>query len=281
MQFITKNAELSGGVKLPYVERGDASGVPVIFLHGVTDSLRSFDLLLPQLPESVHSFAVTQRGHGDATRPETGYIASDFAADLAEFMDFVGLQSAVIVGHSMGSFNAQRFAIDYPERVLGLVLIGSFTTCKDNQGVIEFVENGVRPLTDPIPREFAAEFQQSTFAKPIPPEFFEMVVNESLKVPARVWKAALEGVTITDNSDELGKIKAPTLIIWGELDAYFPRSEQEKLVDKIADSELVIYTEVGHTPHWEQPEKVAADIVDFIENSISEKRAASRELVFA
>ena len=281
MQFITKYAELSNGVKLPYVERGDASGVPVIFLHGVTDSLRSFDLLLPQLPERIRAFAVTQRGHGDASRPDGGYVSTDFAADLAKFMDFVGLESAVIVGHSMGSFNAQRFAIDYPERVSKLVLIGSFTTCKDNQGVAEFVEAVVRPLTDPIPGEFAAEFQQSTFAKPIPGEFFETVVSESLKVPARIWKAAMEGFLITDHSNDLGKIKAPTLLIWGELDAYFSRNEQEKLLNKIAGSRLIVYPEVGHTPHWEEPEKTAADIVEFIENAKSEKRIVTRELVYA
>lgn len=281
MQSITKYAEISNGVKLPYVERGDASGVPVIFLHGVTDSLRSFDLLVPQLSERIHAFAVTQRGHGDATRPENGYVSRDFANDLAKFMDFVGLESAVIVGHSMGSFNAQKFAIDYPERVSGLVLMGSFATCKDNQGVIEFVEGAIRPLTDPIPREFAVEFQQSTFAKPIPPEFFETVVSESLKVPARVWKAAMEGMIITDHSDDLGKIKALTLLLWGEMDAYFSRDEQEKLLNKIADSKLVVYPEVGHTPHWEEPEKVAADILNFVENSISQKNIPTRELAFA
>jgi non-heme chloroperoxidase len=277
MQFITKYAALSGGVKLPYVERGNAAGVPVIFLHGITDSLRSFDLLLPRLPRSVRAFAVTQRGHGDAARPETGYAAADFAADIAEFMDFVGIKSAVIVGHSMGSFNAQRFAMDYPERVSGLVLIGSFPTCKDNREVLEFVEIVVRPLSDPIPREFAVEFQQSTFAKPIPPEFFETIVN----VPARVWKAAFDELKNSDNSDELGKIKAPTLLIWGELDAYFPRGDQEKLLEKINNSELIVYPEVGHAPHWEEPQKVADDIVNFIENSVSEKRAVSRESAFA
>lgn len=280
MQFITKYATLSGGVTLPYVENGDVSGVPIVFLHGITDSMRSFDLLLPHFPKQIRAFALTQRGHGDATRPETGFAATDFAADVAEFMDFVGIKSTVIVGHSMGSFNAQRFAIDYPERVSGLVLIDSFPTCKDNRGVLEFVETVVRPLSDPIPRELAAEFQQSTFAKPIPPEFFETVVNESLKVPARVWKAAFDGLKNSDNSDEIGKIKVPTLLLWGELDAYFSRGEQEKLLEKINNSKLIVYPGVGHTPHWEEPKKVADDIVNFIENSVNDKRAVSRESAF-
>jgi non-heme chloroperoxidase len=70
-------------VTLPYVEQGEASGVPVLLLHGYVDSWRFFDLLLPHFPGFVHAFAVTQRGHGDAVRPSDGYWQEDFAADVA------------------------------------------------------------------------------------------------------------------------------------------------------------------------------------------------------
>lgn len=271
MLFNVKNAELSNGINLQYVERGDASGIPVIFLHGITDSWRSFELLLPHLPESIRAFALTQRGHGDADRPETGYLPQDFAADVARFMDAVGLESAVIVGHSMGSFNTQRFAIDFPERALGIVLIDSFVNCRDNAVLVEFYETGILKLTDSVPREFVREFQESTFAQPIPESFLETVINESLKLPARLWKETFKDLISTDFSDELGKIEAPTLIVWGEKDAYFPRSDQETLLEKIANSELLIYPGVGHTPQWEMPEKLAADLVRFIENLKTEK----------
>jgi non-heme chloroperoxidase len=60
---------------------------------------------------------VEERGHGDATRPPTGYRSRDFAADLALFMDAVDLPRAVIAGGSSGGFAARRFAIDQPERI--------------------------------------------------------------------------------------------------------------------------------------------------------------------
>ncbi|HSK71010.1 MAG TPA: alpha/beta hydrolase [Pyrinomonadaceae bacterium] len=271
MLFNVKNAELSNGINLQYVERGDASGVPVIFLHGITDSWRSFELLLPHLPESIRAFALTQRGHGDSDKPETGYLPQDFAADVARFMDAVGLESAVIVGHSMGSFNAQRFAIDFSERALGIVLIDSFVNCRDNPNVTEFYETEILKLTELVPVELVREFQESTFAQPIPADFLETVINESLKLPARLWKETFKGLISTDFSDELGKIEAPTLIVWGEKDAYFPRSDQERLLEKIANSELLIYPGVGHTPQWEVPKKLAADLVRFIENLKTEK----------
>src|SRR5688572_4155025 len=114
-----KSVALSTGVTLPYVEQGDPSGVPVVLLHGVTDSWRSFEPVLPFLPGSIRAFALTQRGHGDADRPAADYRPSDMAADVAAFLTSQGLDSAVIVGHSMGSTVALQYALDYPERTRG------------------------------------------------------------------------------------------------------------------------------------------------------------------
>jgi pimeloyl-ACP methyl ester carboxylesterase len=120
-----RTVELPGRVSLCYVERGDPSGVPVVLLHGFLDSWRSFEPVLSCLPESIHAIALTQRGHGDADRPTAGYGVWDFSGDLLAFMEVLRLGPAVIVGHSMGSAVALRFALDHPNRVCGLVLVGA------------------------------------------------------------------------------------------------------------------------------------------------------------
>jgi non-heme chloroperoxidase len=61
-----KSVELPNRIQLQYVEQGDPARIPLLLLHGVTDSRHSFELVLPHLPESIHAFALTQRGHGDA-----------------------------------------------------------------------------------------------------------------------------------------------------------------------------------------------------------------------
>ena len=202
---VVKSVQLPGRVRLEYVEQGDPAGIPVVMLHGVTDSWHSFEPVLPHLPESIRAFAVTQRGHGDADRPASGYRTRDFAADVAAFVDALGLGPAVIVGHSMGSTNAKRFAIDYPERTRGLVLVGAFASYCCNPAVVEFWESAVSTLTDPIAPGFAREFQESTLARPIPPAFLDTVVRESLKVPARVWRSAFAGFFEDDFAAELGE----------------------------------------------------------------------------
>jgi pimeloyl-ACP methyl ester carboxylesterase len=265
---VLKFIELPDRVKLQYVEQGNRAGTPVIFLHGITDSWHSFERVLPNLPESIHAFALSQRGHGDSDRPADGYRPSDFAADVAAFMDALHIERAVIAGHSMGSHIAQRFAIDYPERTLGLVLMGTFFNFRDNAGLAELWD-AVSGLRDPVDPGFALDFQQSTLATTVPQMFLETVVEESLKVPARVWRAALEGLVENGHSELLSRIEAPTLIVWGKQDLFCPRSDQEALQAAITGSELMTYPRAGHGLHWDEPERFAADIAAFTE-SLSE-----------
>jgi non-heme chloroperoxidase len=263
-----KCIELPNGIELPYVEQGDPSGIPVLFLHGYTDSWRSFEGVLPHLPESIHAFALSQRGHGDAIRPLTGYHPSDFAADLAVFMDILELEPAVIAGHCMGSYVAQRFAIDHPERTRGIVLMASFTTLRGNPQLAE-LSDAISNLTDPVDPGFVREFQMSTLAQPVARAFLDTVVQESLKLPARVWRAVLKGLMEADFSRDLGRITAPTLIVWGDRDTLFPRSDQDILAAAIPGSRLVVYPGAGHALHWEDPRRFAADLRAFTESLVN------------
>ena len=114
-----------------------------------------------------------------------------------------------------------------------------------------------------------AERTQSTVARPVPEEFLEAMVQESLKLPARVWRAAFDGVLASDLSGERHRIQSPTLIIWGDQDAIIPRRDQETLAAAIKGSQLVVYAGTGHTPHWEEPARLAADLVAFAERLVS------------
>ncbi|MCG8350467.1 MAG: alpha/beta hydrolase, partial [Chloroflexales bacterium] len=238
-------------------------GLPMLLLHGVADSWRSFERVLLHLPQSMHAIALTQRGHGDADRPAAGYRTRDFAADADALLDALDLGPAVVVGHSMGSTNALRIAIDYPERVLGLVIVGSFATYRGNPLIVEFWESTISQLSDPIDPSMVREFQESTLAQPVAKEFLDIIIEESLKVPARVWRASFEGVLEDDFAEELGQINVPTLIVWGDQDAFCPRNDQAALLSAITSSRLVVYEGAGHGLHWEKPERFADDLVAF------------------
>jgi non-heme chloroperoxidase len=255
--------QVSKAVKLDFVRAGWRSGVPVLLLHGYTDSRRSYDRVLVHMSRSLNAVAVSQRGHGDSERPLDGYDPADFAADLIRLMDQLSIPQAVIIGHSMGGTVAQKFAIDYPLRTLGLVLVGSFYTLRDHAVVKDFWDSTVSRLSDPIDPAVIRDFQQSTLAGPVPEAFFETIVSESSKVPAHVWKAALYAMINADLRKDLRRIQEPTRLIWGDRDAFASRSEQQALLDAIPNSRLTVYKGVGHSPHWEDPDRFVSDVLQF------------------
>ena len=259
--------QLATGPRLHYAEQGDPTGEAIVFLHGYSDSWFSFSRVLPLLSPSYHAFALTQRGHGDSDKPECCYTPDDFAADIDAFMDAVGLEEATVVGASTGALFAQRAVLSYPHRVSRLVLIGAQAPA--NEAIAGLVEE-MRALEDPVPPEFVRGFQESTIHQPVPQEFFDTVVSESLKLPARVWRDYLEQAVLSIDRDyvvELHEIDVPTLILWGEQDPLFPREAQERLAAAIPGATLKVYPETGHAVHWDRPEWVVRDLEEFMKET--------------
>lgn len=253
---------LKTGVTLHYLEQGDPQGEPMIMLHGYTDSWNTYALVLPLLSPAYHVFALDQRGHGESSKTAADFTVESYVADVVAFMDVQGIAKATVVGHSLGSMVAQLVAIQHPARVERLVLVGSMTV-GGNLGVLEF-NAAVQTLTDPIDPAFVRDFQTSTQINAISPAFMDKVVAESLKVPAHVWRQTMASFVQQETTPDLHKISAPTLIMWGDQDPYFPRSDQETLATLIPQATLDIYDQVSHNPHWEQPQRFVADLEQFL-----------------
>lgn len=254
---------LPGNLHLEYLEIGDATGQPVVFIHGFTDSRHSYDRLLAGLGSGIHAYVLTLRGHGNSDKPLSGYQPRQLAADVVSFMDELRIDAAFIVGHSMGATVAQCFSVHYPERLKGLVLIGAVATCPSNE-LLNDLHNEVAELRDPVSRDFAFSFQNSTIAQGVPASWFDTLVNESLKVPAFVWKAALEGMLSSDFTSDLRRMLKPVLLIRGNKDLIATANDQETFLSVLAHAKLLTYTHAGHAPHWEEPARLAQDISDFI-----------------
>ena len=80
-----------------------------------------------------------------------------------------------------------------------------------------------------------------------------------------MWKESLKGLTTAKPPTQTGTITAPTLIIWGARDELLPREDQKALQAAIPGSRLLEYEDTGHLVLWEEPDRVAADLVDFID----------------
>lgn len=253
---------LATGPQIHYAEHGDPGGEAVVFLHGWPDSWFSFSRVVPRMRQQYCCFVLDQRGFGDSERPAHGYGIHDLAADAVAFLDSVSAERATIVGHSLGSFIARQVALAHPDRVSRLVLIGS--AWSPANPVMREVAASIRDLADPIPIEFVREFQASTAYKPLPEPFFDRLVAESLKLPARLWREVFDGLMSYQDLDDLTRITAPTLLLWGDRDALFSREDQDRLLAAIRGAKLRVYPETGHCPNWESPEQLAADLDAFI-----------------
>jgi non-heme chloroperoxidase len=225
------------GLEMEYFEQGDRSGVPVVMLHGFTDSCRSFEPVLEHLPLSIRALSLSQRGHGETDRPPSDYHPAFFVTDVIAFLDALEIDRAVVVGHCMGGVIAERVAIAHPGRVVALAMLAA-------------------------PASVAAN---------LPEARLEMMVEESLKVPARVWRSVLSGLFQVENGPYRPRITVPTLIIWGDRDAFIPGSDVEAIRAGIPHAELLVYAGAGHAMHWETPARVARDIVGFVERSIDRR----------
>ncbi len=252
-------------VTIPYADQGARGGVPVVLVHGLGDSLRSYEPVLAHLPGDLRALVPSLRGHGDADRPDQGYTPADHVGDLAVLLDDAGVDEVVIAGHSSGSQIAQLFAVTHPRRTRGLVLIGA-PGPHPNRAAAATMTAEIAALADPIEATWLRGFAASTIAGPVPETFLDMIVAEARKVPARVYQAAWPGIRDFDVSRDLQRIAAPTTIIWGDQDRVpvATREAQSQLVDAIPDARLIIYTGAGHSPHWEQPERFAADLASFV-----------------
>jgi pimeloyl-ACP methyl ester carboxylesterase len=253
---------IATGPRLHWAEQGDPDGEALVFLHGWPDSWFSFSRVLDLLPERFRALAIDQRGFGDSDRPESGYGIPDMAADVVAFLDALAIERATLIGHSYGSFVARHVAYSKPARVTRLILIGTGFLAANP--VVRDLQVALRNFPDPVPPEFARDFQASTAYRPLPAEFFERIVAESMKLPARLWPVIIDRLLEYEDAEQLPKIAAPTLLLWGDRDALFTRAEQDRFIAAVAHAKLKVYGETGHCPNWETPERVATDIEAFV-----------------
>ena len=253
---------VADGVALPVATRGvRRAGVPsIVFIHGITDSWRSFEEVIELLPSELHVIAPTLRGHCGADHPATGYSPDELAADVAVVLDRLGVDSALVVGHSLGTMVGSRLAAARPDLVAGLLLEGGVAAPAQNPAAHEMIAV-VAELTDPIAREVAAEFQYSTTVQPVPAERMEVYIGESMAVPAHVWQAAFGALLDVDVLAGLDGSTIPTLLVWGTEDVIGTWEDQEQFAATFADTTINRYEGTGHAVHWEQPARFADDVV--------------------
>lgn len=240
---------------MAYIELGPSRGQPVIFLHGLADSARSWWPTIQALHEiapTLHLIAVDQRGHGHSSMPGDPACPSDpkacfllrfFAEDLADFMKAKGIRRATIAGHSMGSVIAQEFALTYPDKAERLILVATTDRAVDNPFLRDQVLNQpvkgawTKALSEkghvsPAARwsATAADAQPGVvdwmkrnwvFDPVADKRFLDDVARDTAAMRIGALAGATGALLAADNSERLRTLNTPTLVLWGTADEIF------------------------------------------------------------
>ena len=152
----------------------------------------------PFCRETSTSLVPDQRGFGDSDRPAGSYEIPQFAADAVALLDALAIERATIVGHSFGSLVYTLCRARLPRTRRAVVLIG--TGAVGANAVTREVRGSLDDLHDPVSAAFARDFQSSTAFVPLPPDFFDRIVTESLKLPAELWRQVFDGILAYDDT---------------------------------------------------------------------------------
>lgn len=265
-QEATQGTLDTGRYRCPYVVWG--SGPPVVFVHGMGDSLNCFVLPMALLSRDFQCIAYTQPGgRGDLSRLRK-YRHEDLVADLFCLMDHLGVVQAPLVGHSFGSTVVLRAMHTKPERVPRGVLSCGFAQRSLAAAewwlawMARFWPGHMRHL--PLRKSALQRFHYGPFAgcEPETWDFFLKVSGTPLIRSVAHWALLLHQ---TDVRDLLPTIRQPVLLICGDCDPLVPRSYQEYLFRHLPNAVMFQITNCGHFPMYTHPAIFAATIRRFLQ----------------
>jgi len=156
------------GIKLAYTRRG--KGMPLLLIHGFPLDSSSWNEVIPYLEDKFDIILPDLRGFGQSTAVDTPYSIPDMAEDIAGLLDHLGIESAVLAGHSMGGYVALAFARKYPQRVSGLGLVSSQAAAdsperKDGRykTAVDVAEKGVNVVVEAMTAKLSADKRVQAF----------------------------------------------------------------------------------------------------------------------
>ena len=257
----------SGDVRIAYEVLGD--GEPLVLVHGLAYDRAGWGRFPELLAERFRVVLIDNRGVGESDAPPGPYAVSQMAGDVAAVLDDAGIERTNLFGVSLGGYIAQELTLTSPERVEKLVLcstapggpkahpmparsvevFGRFPTMSREEGLRLFVENslgdrGVRDLPELADEIYAYRLEHAP--------------------PVEAWQAQAYAGATFDAYDRIGAIAVPTLVLHGEADTVVDPRNAELLGELIPGARVELIAERGHLMVWEDSERVAELVTEFL-----------------
>ena len=249
-----------------YLEGG--KGPTILLLHGYTGDKDNWIMFAPYLTKNYHVVIPDIPGYGESSMIEAAsYDLSNQMSRLHKFTQALELKKFHIAGNSMGGFFAGTYAVRFPDEIISLGLFNAAgVTSLEKSTVMKMMEKGENPLVlkdaNDVPRLMALVFvKQPTLPYPI----VKVMINTAL-VNRKFYEKELKelGLDFLSLEKDLPKIKAQTLILWGEQDKIIDVSSVPVFEKGLKNHKTVIIKDCGHIPMLEKPQETATHYIDFI-----------------
>ena len=267
---------MSSPFEIPFdgaVLRGEADGfgIPVVFLHsGVTDRRMWAEQMRELAEEGYHVIAYDRRGYGETATEDVPF---NHLVDLEAVLDGLSVHAAILVGSSLGGGLAVDFALEHPERTIGLVLIGTAITggegaeipeeAADFEDALDYArERGNLETVNRIEAHLWLDGPLSESGR---------VQGEARELFLRMNAVHLNHPELTEEeepdpaADSLGTITAPTLLVVGELDLPDIVARHEDLSEEIENAFAIVLEDTAHFPSLERPDLFNPILLEFLE----------------
>lgn len=262
------------GVRIHYQEAGDEHAPPIILLHGfISSNLIWSHVLLSLARKGFRVIAPDLPGYGYSDKPaDATYSIAEQARAVVALMDRLGIKKAIVVGASYGGAVAATAALDYPDRVHKLIMIGAVTNDEAKKKFLLRVS--CMPLIGDIAtplflgsRWILKKRMQAMYRRMQKPINEKMVASRHhLLATANTHRAMIRTARAWSANRierEASLIRQPTMIVWGDRDDHFPVDNAFRLRDAIPNSKLIVFRNCGHLPPAEYPERFVEAVSEF------------------
>ncbi|MFX0104997.1 MAG: alpha/beta fold hydrolase [Candidatus Hodarchaeota archaeon] len=269
------------GINISFEIKGN--GFPVIFIHGFGSKKEIWKPQVIELSKKFKTITFDLRGTGLTDRPNYPYTMAMFADDIKGLMDYLQIESAHIIGRSLGGMIAQNFVLHYPQYVKKLVLISTNAKFDDEATVDLIIENRIKNIelskADPVKafwsnsrilynQKFRRELKRNSKKKFYGAFSLEDLIEESKINPSRPQDIKNQGHAMKLHSafNRLNEIKNETLLLAASHDRIIPKLSIDEIHKRIPNSTLKIIENAGHFMTLSKAQEINELILDFLKS---------------
>ena len=253
------------GININYQIHGQ--GYPLIMITGFTGNIKNWMFQIPAFRKKFQVIVFDNRGSGNTDKPEGPYSAKMMAEDTVALMDHLGIKKAHMLGFSMGGAIAQEIALNFPDRINKLVLVGAWSKNND-------AETGLTPELKQTMQLSAQRIPDATMSLAINKTLFRLIFLPIMRMANRRMGTAgypgtlgqRDACLAFNTSGRLNLIKAPTLVMAGTKDRCIKAASSALLAKQIPNVKLMLIENASHTVFLECRHRFNNEVLSFLGN---------------